>query len=96
MTPSLLKISTQSGKTKEKWSAKYIPNIKYSPYCTPILSDLFYKADAIAKYPQLNGVIGLFAYNPPMALKAIKEAGKINQIKIFNTLAYIFLTNYFQ
>ena len=38
--------------------------------------------DAIAKYPQLDGVIGLFAYNPPMALKAIKEAGKINQIKI--------------
>ena len=31
--------------------AKFIPNIKYSPYCTPILSDLFYRADALAKYP---------------------------------------------
>lgn len=38
--------------------------------------------DAIAKYPELDGVVGLFAYNPPMALKAIKEAGKAGQIQI--------------
>jgi len=38
--------------------------------------------DAIAKYPELDGVIGLFAYNPPKCLEAVKEAGKIGQIKI--------------
>ena len=38
--------------------------------------------DAIAKYPDLHGVVGLFAYNPPLALEAIKEAGKTGAIKI--------------
>jgi len=38
--------------------------------------------DAIAKYPELSGVVGLFAYNPPMALKAVREAGKAGQIQI--------------
>lgn len=38
--------------------------------------------DAIAKYSDLNGVVGLFAYNPPMALRAIREAGKTGAIKI--------------
>jgi ribose transport system substrate-binding protein len=38
--------------------------------------------DAIARYPDLHGVVGLFAYNPPMCLKAVKEAGKAGQIKI--------------
>ncbi|MFT5374773.1 MAG: ribose transport system substrate-binding protein [Candidatus Latescibacterota bacterium] len=38
--------------------------------------------DAIAKYPELDAVVGLFAYNPPMALKAIKEAGKVGEIQI--------------
>ena len=37
--------------------------------------------DAIAKYPDLNGVVGLFAYNPPLALEAIKEAGKTGEIQ---------------
>ena len=31
--------------------AQYVPNIKFSPFCTPILSDLFYRADTLAKYP---------------------------------------------
>ncbi len=38
--------------------------------------------DAIAKYPELNAVVGLFAYNPPMALRAVREAGKTGQIQI--------------
>ena len=38
--------------------------------------------DAMAKYPDLHGVVGLFAYNPPLALEAIKEAGKTGEIKI--------------
>ena len=38
--------------------------------------------DSIAKYPDLSCFVGLFAYNPPLCLEAVKEAGKLNQIKI--------------
>ena len=38
--------------------------------------------DAIARYPDLDGVVGLFAYNPPLALEAIKEAGKAGEIQL--------------
>ncbi|MBL4886069.1 MAG: sugar-binding protein [Planctomycetaceae bacterium] len=39
-------------------------------------------SDAITKYPELNCMVGLFAYNPPMCLEAVKEADKVGQIKI--------------
>jgi len=38
--------------------------------------------DAIAAYGNLNGMIGLFAYNIPNCLEAVKEAGKLGQIKL--------------
>ncbi|MEZ4702218.1 MAG: sugar-binding protein [Rhodothermales bacterium] len=38
--------------------------------------------DAIAKYPELDAMVGLFGYNPPKCLEAIKEAGKAGQIKV--------------
>ncbi|MEI6234455.1 MAG: sugar-binding protein [Planctomycetota bacterium] len=38
--------------------------------------------DAIAKYPDLACMVGLFEYNPPQCLSAIKDAGKIGKIKI--------------
>ena len=38
--------------------------------------------DAINDYPDLNGVVGLLSYNPPLALEAIKEAGRLGDIKI--------------
>jgi ribose transport system substrate-binding protein len=38
--------------------------------------------DAIAKYPELDAMVGLFGYNPPKCLEAIKEAGKTGQIKV--------------
>lgn len=38
--------------------------------------------DAIAKYPELDAMVGLFGYNPPKCLEAVKEAGKEGQIKI--------------
>jgi ribose transport system substrate-binding protein len=38
--------------------------------------------DAIAKYPDLDCVVGLFAYNPPKCLEAVKEAGKVGRIRI--------------
>ena len=38
--------------------------------------------DAIAKYPDLDAMVGLFGYNPPKCLEAVKEAGKEGEIKI--------------
>jgi ribose transport system substrate-binding protein len=38
--------------------------------------------DAIAKYPNLGCMVGLFAYNPPYMLEALKGADKLGQIKL--------------
>ena len=38
--------------------------------------------DAIAKYPDLSCMVGLFSYNAPKCLAAVKEAGKVDKIKI--------------
>ena len=38
--------------------------------------------DAIAKYKDLKCMVGLFAYNSPSCIDAIKEAGKLGAIKI--------------
>jgi ribose transport system substrate-binding protein len=38
--------------------------------------------DAMTRYPDLNCMVGLFAYNPPICLDAVRDAGKLGQIKI--------------
>ena len=38
--------------------------------------------DALARYPDLDAMIGLFVYNPPQILEAVREAGKQDQITI--------------
>ena len=38
--------------------------------------------DAMAGHPDLGCMIGLFAYNAPMCKEAVKEAGKLKEIKI--------------
>lgn len=38
--------------------------------------------DAIARYPDLGCMVGLFAYNPPLMLDAVREAGKVGEIKL--------------
>jgi ribose transport system substrate-binding protein len=38
--------------------------------------------DAIAAYPDLACMVGLFAYNPPACLEALKTAGKLGKIKV--------------
>ncbi|MBI1310375.1 substrate-binding domain-containing protein [bacterium] len=38
--------------------------------------------DAIAKYPDLGCMVGLFAYNPPLMLEAVREADKVGRIRI--------------
>jgi ribose transport system substrate-binding protein len=37
---------------------------------------------AIVDHPELDCMVGLFAYNPPLMLEAVKEANKLNDIKI--------------
>jgi ribose transport system substrate-binding protein len=38
--------------------------------------------DTLSKYPNITGMVGLFAYNPPLMLEALKQAGKINKVKV--------------
>ncbi len=38
--------------------------------------------DALARYPDLGCMVGLFAYNPPKCLEAVRDAGKTGQTKI--------------
>lgn len=38
--------------------------------------------DALARHPDLSCMVGLFAYNPPLMLEALKGAGKLGQVKV--------------
>jgi len=38
--------------------------------------------DAISRYPELDCMVGLFAYNPPLMLEVLKQAGKLGAIKV--------------
>src|SRR6202521_4154268 len=39
-------------------------------------------ADTLVKYPDIKGLVGLWSYNAPAILNAVREAGKLNQVKI--------------
>jgi len=39
-------------------------------------------ADTIVKYPDVAALVGLWAYNGPAILNALREAGKVGQIKV--------------
>jgi ribose transport system substrate-binding protein len=39
-------------------------------------------AEALAKHPDLAGLVGLYSYNGPAILKAVRSAGKAGQVKI--------------
>src|SRR6185369_10731288 len=39
-------------------------------------------ADTLVKYPDIAGLIGLWSYNGPAILNALKDAGKIGQVKV--------------
>jgi ribose transport system substrate-binding protein len=38
--------------------------------------------DALALYPDLGCMVGLFAYNPPLCLEALEESGRLGQVKL--------------
>lgn len=39
-------------------------------------------ADTLVKYPDIKALVGLWSYNGPAILNALKEAGKLNQVKV--------------
>jgi ribose transport system substrate-binding protein len=38
--------------------------------------------DTLARYPEIDGMVGLFAYNPPLMLEALDRAGKLGKVKV--------------
>ncbi len=38
--------------------------------------------DAITTYPEMDAMVGLFAYNPPACLQALRSQSKLDQIKV--------------
>lgn len=38
--------------------------------------------DVISRHPDIAGMIGLFAYNPPLILEALKQGDKLNKVKV--------------
>ncbi len=40
--------------------------------------------DSIAAFAELDAMVGLFAYNVPMCLSAVQDAGKLGQIKLIS------------
>ena len=41
-------------------------------------------ADTLVKYPEVAGMVGLWSYNGPAILNAVKDAGKVGQVKIIS------------
>jgi len=39
-------------------------------------------ADTLVKYPDIAGMVGLWSYNGPAILNAVRDAGKVGQVKI--------------
>ena len=40
--------------------------------------------DTLSRFPDIDGMVGLFAYNPPLILEALEQAGKIGQVKVIS------------
>jgi ribose transport system substrate-binding protein len=38
--------------------------------------------DAMSRHPDLGGMVGLFAYNPPLLLEALKQGGKLGKVQV--------------
>jgi len=39
-------------------------------------------ADTLVRYPDIKGLVGLWSYNGPAILNAVREAGKIGRVRI--------------
>lgn len=40
--------------------------------------------NTLVKYPDIDAMIGLWAYNAPQCLEALKDAGKLGKVKVFS------------
>lgn len=40
--------------------------------------------NALLKYPDLDAMVGLWAYNAPQCLEAVREAGRLGEVKVFS------------
>ena len=38
--------------------------------------------DTLTRHPDISAMVGLFAYNPPAILEALKRAGKVGEVKV--------------
>ena len=38
--------------------------------------------DVLSRHPDIDAMVGLFAYNPPLILEALKGAGKLGEVKV--------------
>ena len=38
--------------------------------------------DTLARNPDIAGMVGLFAYNPPLILEALEQAGRLKEVKV--------------
>lgn len=38
--------------------------------------------DTLSRYPDIDAIVGLFAYNPPAILQALEQAGKLNKVQV--------------
>ncbi len=38
--------------------------------------------DTLSRHPDVNGLVGLFVYNPPLILEVLRQAGKLGQIAV--------------
>jgi ribose transport system substrate-binding protein len=38
--------------------------------------------DTLSRYPNIDGLVGLFVYNPPLILEVLGQAGKLGQIRV--------------
>ena len=39
-------------------------------------------ADTLVRYPDIKGLVGLWSYNGPAILNAVREAGKVGRVRI--------------
>ena len=40
--------------------------------------------NTLVKYPDIDAMVGLWAYNAPQCLEALKDAGKLGEVKVFS------------
>jgi len=38
--------------------------------------------DVLSRHPDIDGMVGLFAYNPPLMLEALKQADKLGEVQV--------------